>query len=336
MDPKLLRIFQLIESKKKTSHPWNRQERYAQPYYTYSAQNNTWNEGSLSQGPATTTFSGFSILSWNIDFMLSFTNERMSMALKHLKTHVDSTSLPTIIMLQEMLETDLELIMSIPWITSSYNLTDLNAQHWESGHYGTVTLIPKALPIKSVFRVHYQETAMERDGLFVDVDLGKGTILRICNTHLESLIADPPKRPHQLATAAQHMKDPAISASVLGGDLNAIQPFDHKLHSDNGLEDAYLVSGGQEDSDKGHTWGHMAPVKLRTQFGTSRMDKFYFVGNLKLESFQKFGLGVEVEDPSVKEMLIKEDGLDGGWVTDHLGVKAEFSIVPSGASPSKI
>lgn len=268
--------------------------------------------------------------------MLPFTDERMVVALKHLESHVKASSNPTIIMLQEMLASDLELIKAQAWVASAYNITDVDDRHWESGHYGTVTLIPQSLPITSVFRVHYEQTVMERDALFVDVDVGNGQTIRICNTHLESLIADPPKRPHQLATAAEHMHDPAVSGSVLGGDLNAIQPFDRTLHSDNNLQDAYLALGGKEDSDEGYTWGQMAQVKLRNMFGCSRMDKLYFVGNLKLESFERIGAGVEVEDESVKESLIKEEGLDGGYVTDHLGVKAEFSIVPAGSSGSKI
>jgi tyrosyl-DNA phosphodiesterase 2 len=336
MDPKLLRIIQLIESKKKSSHPWKRQERFPQPYYSYSAQEKTWQEIPQRATKASQPISKVSILSWNIDFMLPFTDERMLVALKHLESHVKATSNPTVIMLQEMLVSDLELIKAQPWVTSAYNITDVDDRHWESGHYGTVTLIPRILPITSVFRVHYEQTVMERDGLFVDVDVGDGQIIRICNTHLESLVADPPKRPHQLATAAEHMHDPAVSGSVLGGDLNAIQPFDRNLHSDNNLQDAYLVLGGKEDSEDGYTWGQMAPVKLRNMFGLSRMDKLYFIGNLKVERFERFGLGVDVEDESVKESLIKDEGLDGGHVTDHLGVKAEFSIIPAGSSGSKI
>lgn len=268
--------------------------------------------------------------------MLPFTDERMSVALKHLESHVKASASPTVIMLQEMLVSDLELIKAQPWVTSSYNITDVDSTHWESGHYGTVTLIPQALPITSVFRVHYEQTEMERDALFVDVNVGNAQTIRICNTHLESLIADPPRRPHQLATAAQHMHDPAVNGSILGGDLNAIQPFDRNLHSDNNLQDAYLVLGGKEDSDDGYTWGQMAQVKLRNMFGCSRMDKLYFVGDLKLEKFERFGLGVEVEDEAAKESLIKDEGLEAGYVTDHLGVKADFSIIAAGSAASKI
>ncbi len=264
--------------------------------------------------------------------MLPYTDERMMPAIKHLQSHVDASSWPSIIMLQEMLEADLVLLQGQSWVRANYHLTDIDNKYWESGHYGTCTLIPKALSVISVFRVHYEQTGMERDGLFVDLDFGSGQTIRICNTHLESLIADPPKRPHQMATAATWMHSQEVSGSVLGGDLNAIQPFDEKLHSDNGLQDAYLTLGGKEHSEEGYTWGQMAPTKLRNMFGCSRMDKLFFCGKLKLEKFERFGYGVEVADEAVKESLIKEEGVEAGWVTDHMGVKADFSIETSSSS----
>ena len=45
-----------------------------------------------------------------------------------------------------------------------------------------------------------------------------------------------------------------------------IEPFDRKLHSDNGLKDAYLELGGKEDSDDGFTWGQQAPKALCTLY----------------------------------------------------------------------
>ncbi|EXJ74197.1 uncharacterized protein A1O5_02491 [Cladophialophora psammophila CBS 110553] len=333
MDPKLKKIIELIESKKKPSHPWNRQERVNQPYFSFSPEPASWQPVTPSKSAIQgANLSGFMLLSWNIDFMLPFTDERMRAALKHLRSHVEGTSLPSVVMLQEMLETDLALLQAEPWIRSNYHLTDLDNKYWESGHYGTCTLVPKVLPITSVFRVHYEQTVMERDGLFVDVDFGNSQIIRICNTHLESLIADPPKRPHQLATAATWMHDPEASGSVLGGDLNAIQDFDKTLHSDNNLSDAYLTLGGKEDTDEGYTWGQMAPTRLRNMFGCSRMDKLFFCGQLKCEKFERFGMGVEVEEEGVKQALVKDEGMEAGWVTDHLGVKAEFSVDKAASS----
>ncbi|KAI1618504.1 Endonuclease/exonuclease/phosphatase [Exophiala viscosa] len=327
MDPKIKRMIDMINSKKKLSHPWRRQERYDQSYYTFSPDKSTWEAVSPSRsGSPASLIPKISIMSWNIDFMLPFTDERMLAALKHLESHVQANSTPTIVMLQEMLETDLALIQEQPWIREKYSLTDITSKYWESGHYGTCTLIPTVLPVNAVFRVHYEQTVMERDALFVDLAFGNGHSIRICNSHLESLIADPPKRPQQLATAAKVMRDPAVTGSVIGGDFNAIQDFDRTLHTDNGLQDAYLTMGGSEDSDEGYTWGQMAPTKQRDQFGCSRMDKLFFCGNLRCEKFERFGLGVKAEEKHVQDSLIKEEGMEEGWVTDHLGVKAEFSI----------
>ncbi|EXJ88333.1 hypothetical protein A1O1_05263 [Capronia coronata CBS 617.96] len=329
MDDGLRRIIELIESKKKPSLPWKRQERYDQPCYSFSPQRASWEETWPSKVPSAEAISSskFTIISWNIDFMLPHPDERMRAALKHLDTQVNSHSSPSIIMLQEMLQSDLDLIQAQPWVRDEYRMTDIDTKYWESGHYGTCTLIPKVWPVSAVFRVHYEPTVMERDGLFVDLDFGCNRTIRICNTHLESLVADPPKRPHQLAEVAKFMHDLSISGSVLGGDLNAIQDFDRSLHTDNGLQDAYLTLGGKEDSDDGYTWGQMAAVRQREMFGCSRMDKLIFCGQLECEKFERFGLGVEVEEKHVKKALVEDSGLEKGYVTDHAGVKAKFSMI---------
>lgn len=164
---------------------------------------------------------------------------------------------------------------------------------------------------------------MGRDALFVDIDVG-GTPLRICSTHLESLVANPPRRPLQLAVAAKYMHE--APASILGGDLNAIEPFDKKLHADNKLNDAYLECGGIEDAESGMTWGQMVP-EAEKKFGLSRMDKLLYCGQVVLQNFELFGHDVQLSDDSdVSKTLRARDGLDKAWVTDHLGVKADFKI----------
>lgn len=176
---------------------------------------------------------------------------------------------------------------------------------------------------------------MERDGLFIDL-LVNDKILRICSTHLESLIAKPPKRPSQLAASAKFMHQ--ADASILGGDLNAIETFDKSLHSDNNLKDAYLETGGVEDAESGMTWGQMAATKEREKFGLSRMDKLMFSGALEVEHFERFGIDVVVEDQKVAKQLMEGHGLEKPWVTDHLGVRGDFRIVsaPATVESSKI
>lgn len=185
-------------------------------------------------------------------------------------------------------------------------------------------LIPKSMTITDVFRVHYVRTTMKRDALFVDVDMG-GKTIRLCTTHLESLTAIPPKRPQQLAKAAEYLHKAHVG--ILGGDLNAIQDFDRDLPSRNDLKDAYLEMGHVEGALVGMTWGQMAATFSRKRHGLTRMDKMLFCGAVEVEDLQTFGMDVQVEDESDRQKLIRQEGLEKGWVTDHLGIKAIFRLV---------
>ena len=332
-DPNLLAAMRNIAATSKSSFPWKRDKPYAQPYFTYSADSSSWRPSADAPAPSqllSTDLHNVSVISWNIDFMLPLTSVRLSAALSHLKaclfpSPLSSPAAPAILFLQEMLVSDLQQLQSTPWIQDYFHLTDVDDTYWEGGYYGTCTLIDHRIPVKDVFRVHYTPTKMERDGLFVDVVFGEEKVLRFCNTHLESLVADPPLRPGQMTIAAQYMQAPEVHASFLAGDLNAIQPFDRTLHSDNGLKDAYLELGGKEDSDEGYTWGQQAQTKLREMFGCSRMDKVYYCGDATVTRFERIGVDIEVETEEDKQLL-KQQGLEQGWVTDHLRVMANFTI----------
>ncbi|KAI7497430.1 hypothetical protein KC367_g5860 [Hortaea werneckii] len=170
---------------------------------------------------------------------------------------------------------------------------------------------------------------MERDALFVDVNVGEqGKPVRFCNTHLESLALDPPLRPLQMQLCAQYMHDSAVDGAVLAGDLNAIQDFDRRLHSDNDLKDAYLELGGTEDdAEAGHTWGQQAATAQRQKFGTSRMDNVFFCGGVVCTAFERLGAGIELQDEGEREEILKL-GFDRPWITDHLGVRKWQGLVP--------
>lgn len=68
----------------------------------------------------------------------------------------------------------------------------------------------------------------------------------------------------------------------------------------------------------------MAAIYER-RHGLSRVDKLLFCGAIQVEDFETFGMDVEVEDEADKQQLIKT-GLEKGWVTDHLGIKANFTL----------
>lgn len=254
----------------------------------------------------------------------------MAAALRYLDqlTKEAPPGLPTILFLQEMTQNDLELIQAAPWVQAQYSLTDIDTSNWQSDWYGTTTLIDRRLAVQSVYRVFYR-TNMQRDGLFVDLTLaasgteGQETTIRLCNTHLESLIADPPLRPAQIELVAKHLQDPAVHAGLVAGDFNAIEPFDRRLHIDNGLQDAYLELDGQEDSDEGYTWGQQVHAMSRARFGCSRMDKVCFCGGMRVESLERIGVDVKVEE-SKRARMRSWGALE--FVTDHYGLMADFTI----------
>ncbi|KAF2475419.1 uncharacterized protein BDR25DRAFT_391542 [Lindgomyces ingoldianus] len=304
----------------------------------------TWVEATSSPPPTiTSSFNPTKIrlISWNIDILVPFSVERMSAALNYLSSLVSQTpaSTPIVIYLQEMGQSDLSQIRDTRWVQEKFYITEYDERNWLSPLCGTTMLVDRRLRVQNVFRVPWI-SKFERDGLFVDIGLiplspsgspsasageetPKPNALRLCNCHLESLIADPPIRPLQLSAAATYLREDGISAALLAGDLNAIQPFDHTLHSSNGLKDAYLELGGVEDSDDGYTWGYQIPEYLKGKFGCSRMDKILFRGEVKAETFERIGMGVMVAEEKREE--VREAG-ELEWVTDHYGVMGDFSL----------
>jgi tyrosyl-DNA phosphodiesterase 2 len=281
------------------------------------------------------------LISWNIDVLVPFAEERMSAALDHLYDVVSSTEPESaiIIFFQEMGVSDMEQIRDSAWVKQRFNLTDIDSRNWLSPHYGTTTLLDRRLYIDSVFRVPWY-SKFDRDGLFVDIVLhnqahpdGPQKTMRLCNTHLESLVADPPVRPIQMTAAKQYLHHDSVSSAILAGDLNAIQPFDRTLHEDNNLNDAYLLIGGEgagpgeEDSDNGYTWGYQVPQAMRDRFGCSRMDKIFFTGPLNPIKFQRIGMGVKAAEEH-RQMMTEAGELD--WVSDHYGVMCDFVLTAGG------
>lgn len=275
--------------------------------------------------------------------LVPFGIERMTAALEYLETLVASTPPDTavVIFFQEMTPSDLDLITASAWIRKRFKITDKDRSSWLSSYYGTTTLIDSRLSISSVFRVPFS-SKFNRDGLFVDITLStskspgdteeSSKVMRLCNVHLESLVADPPVRPHQLSAAAAYLHAPETAGALLAGDLNAIEPFDRTLHSENSLEDAYLALGGKEGSDDGYTWGYQAPAPKREKFGCSRMDKILFCGDVSVKTFERIGAGVKVAPEMCEE--VRKAG-EEEWVSDHYGVMGDF-VLSRGAEMAKL
>jgi len=340
MDKRFQKALQEVEALNKDpgTLPWKLDEPWAQRFYSWDAEEEAWKPASTANGThgqRSGSIFALAFYSWNIDLMLPFAESRMEAALAHLEKLLSQLSSPAttavVINLQECIPSDFATISRQKWVRDGFYMTDLDPSSWASGAYGVTTLVDRRLDVVSCFRVHYSKTQQERDVLFVDVSLpaagSNNAVLRLGNSHLESFALDPPLRPSQVQIVSTYMRADNVSNAIAMGDFNAIQPFDKSLHSDNGLKDAYLELGGREDSDEGHTWGQQALRELRERFGGSRMDKAYFYGgDLKLLSFERFGTDVEVHQDKKKQRdQLLSLGFEKAWVTDHLGVKAVFS-----------
>jgi tyrosyl-DNA phosphodiesterase 2 len=306
--------------------------------YWNSTNDGTWQSKSFTQTPISVNTDApintktIRLISWNIDVLIGYAEERMHAALRYLNELVTSTppAVPIVVFLQEMGQSDLKQIRDSIWISKRFNITDFDNRNWLSPQYGTTSLVDRRLDIQSVFRVPWI-SKFGRDGLFIDITLMNpqlpdedAKILRLCNTHLESLIADPPFRPLQLAVASQYLNETDVVCALLAGDLNAIQPFDRTMHSELNLKDTYLELGGQEDSHDGYTWGYQIPQWKRDKFGYSRMDKILLRGAIQPQKFERIGMGVRVAE-EVREEI--EEEIEGGWVTDHYGVMGDFELM---------
>lgn len=327
MDDLVQKSIKEANSKGKSSPPWKFDEPWKQTVYSYSMGRASWQPNTSEPDQGSNSPKTLALYSWNIDFMLPYPDSRMKIGLRHLESLINALPSDTasVLYLQECLESDIEVVTSDTWVRKHFNLSDTNTDNWQNGHYGTITLVDRRLPVKSCFRVHYSQTRMERDGLFVDVVLDNKPI-RLCNSHLESLAFEPPYRPAQMNMVAKYMHDYTIDGAAVAGDFNAIQDFDKSLHSENDLKDAFLELGGSEgDAVGGHTWGQQAATVQRERFGTSRMDKVFFCGGLQCLKFERFGAGVELEEESERKDLVSL-GFDKPWITDHLGVVAVFKV----------
>lgn len=250
-------IKQSAYQKKPSDHvPWKTNELWPQAYHSWDAETEIWQSSTTppasspandhAQSPGITAIA---LYSWNIEFMLPCVVARMDAALTYLKglTSQLPPATAAIINIQEATPSDLITISQTPWIRARFYMSDQDSFAWGFGMYWTTTLVDRRLKIACCFRVHYAETRMERDALFVDVTAPAiaPKMVRFGNSHLESLALDPPRRRAQMRVAAQHMHlNDEFAGAVIAGDFNAIQPFDATLHADNDLQDAYLESGG--------------------------------------------------------------------------------------------
>ncbi|THC92098.1 hypothetical protein EYZ11_008424 [Aspergillus tanneri] len=297
-----------------------------QSFYTWV--NQTWQPVLFTQR-SHSHLQTLRLTTWNIDFQAPCKTERMNAALSYLsKLHGDTTTnttnTPSMIFLQEMVSSDLVLIQEKQWIRDRFFITDLSDVNW-GARYGTTTLIDKRLDVQRVFRVLYSPSRMQRDALFVDINIdiqptestssNENRIIRLGNTHLESLVSRPPLRPMQLRRAGHE-------CICVGGSYRPGGMWTFRCVS---------RARGYEGTEEGFTWGQQLSDRMKEKFGCSRMDKVLFCGGLEVKSLERIGAEqkIWIDYPQESDSESSSETGEEMWVTDHLGLQVEFRILPS-------
>ncbi|KAK6536330.1 hypothetical protein TWF281_000569 [Arthrobotrys megalospora] len=295
----------------------------------YNAEEKQWKlvQNTDETNANTQPRSNFALITWNVDFVSSEPQDRISAAMSYLRSMLISgtddpaTISPAVIVLQEVNHEMIKSLAENEWVQKNFYVTDVVSDRgiWQKSHYGTVTLVDRRIKVKNVIRLHY-DSAMDRDCLFVDIEAvssrtSEVVTVRVGNTHLESLVAARPWRLEQLKLAARFvLYDTNVYTGLIAGDMNPIDPYDSKVPEEAGLKDAYLVSGGSEDNVRGHTWGYQTE---NNQFPKRRFDKIFHPPSdkIKVEQVEAIGIGEKTpEKPKV-------------YISDHYGVFGNVRIL---------
>jgi tyrosyl-DNA phosphodiesterase 2 len=306
------------------------------------------------------------VVSWNIDFASPGPTERVTSILEYLQNTFGNSADQLAILLQEVCPNSAEKILQNKWVQQNFTIIGQEPpQIFQAGiprpaRYFTMAMIPKLLRVKGAFRMPLP-SEMGRDALFVDLTIqpttesdGLEEVFRLCTTHLESLAQCSFLRARQLKQITEKLKEDTqtakVVASLLGGDMNALDPDESTLHRQVGLRDAWedglsLCTTSSGDSKieisrvGGHTWGHQSNNNKRNP---KRLDKFFYTGDLKtlpfmetreiIEMVGQLGVGLTARVPlnkyPDKSTLLTDTGnIKTVWVSDHFGIALGVEIV---------
>ena len=249
------------------------------------------------------------LVTWNVDFMTPDAERRVTCILDHLEdTVLAGDSSPSCILLQELKEDSFEELCQHRWVREHYAITPPNVESWKS-YYGVATLVSRNVRASNAQRVHFTNSHMGRIALFVDIEMSipgsdETRVVRIANTHLESLPVGERRRPTQLQTIADKLREADVTGGgIVGGDMNMIGPADQDIHVRAGLQDAC-------DDPEAVTWGFQPP----TRFSPGRLDRVFYVGeHLEVAPVEVIGKGLTVMN-------------SGEWASDHYGLATTVKL----------
>jgi tyrosyl-DNA phosphodiesterase 2 len=249
-----------------------------------------------------------------------------------------------VILLQELHASALPTLLAHPWVRHNFQVSDVQAV----AAYFVVTLVTLELRVSKVVRIPFEESRMNRDVLLVDIDVqrssrrgggGRG-VLRIANTHLESLTSGFGLRLKQLQTVAAYLKVPGVVAGIAAGDMNALLRKEKYLPAMPGIglgdvwdiEERLLAArtgrmrryaDGNCGELVGHTWGYQGGASVMHQ--PTRRDKVLYSGEVVFgrlpangRVLRRVGVGLQYHDSK---------SVSGyAWVSDHYGLAVSVKV----------
>ena len=282
---------------------------YKLPIKAYSAGRSRWSSRIETSFPVV----ALRVVSWNVDFMAPDSAGRVACVLDYLRRKVltGESPQPSCILLQELDSSSFSAVLENEWVRKHYAVTPPDMSRW-GGSYGVATLVSRFVRIRAAYMLQFTRSQMGRTALFVDVEMwhegGEGPddihVVRIANTHLESLPVGQRQRPLQLCAISDLLRAPGVDAGLVAGDMNIIAPPDERIHVVAALEDVC-----PDTSSESFTWGYQP----RTRFPPGRLDRVFCVpGTLKTRKFEVIGRGLKTNS--------------GLWASDHYGMKVHVQL----------
>jgi len=255
--------------------------------------------------------------SWNINYAAPHAKERLICILTYLANAVFrsqwSSPDPCCILFQEVAAHVFHTLISHDWVRRHFLVVPSSPDKWPRGAtYGNVTLISNSVPFISAQSLVFGNSTMGRNALVAEIALrdptsARALILRVANTHLESMPSGASARVWQLWAVADKLIKPGVCGGIVAGDMNAMYPSDETMHTYAGLVDAYR---GRTDSRESHTWGYQPP----TRYPPARVDRVYYSSGSAVPD----GPSLQVDEPQQVGVALRTPR--GQWASDHHGL----------------
>lgn len=296
--------------------------------YRWRGSRNRWHRISPDRdnGEDEIPTSTIELVSWNVSFDTPLCAKRMETILRHLEKVVfkcrdGEAPEPCVVLLQEVHAIHgLQVLLQDEWVREHFFVTPADTSKWPEGaQYGNVTLVEKSIPVVDAHILEFGLSAMQRTGVMVDIRLAapkphdRDVVLRIINTHLESLPVGNEVRPEQLKLLAKFLKGAGVRGGIISGDMNPIGPKDAAAPGVLGLRDAWRKG---DTDERGFTWGEQP----RAEFPAARFDKILYLPRkgYKVDEPQRIGLGLKV---------VSERVPNGLWASDHCGLWTKVHVL---------